>query len=261
MTFDATRADFRRGGVRHGNAEMRKQSLSAAAFACTVLLTCACAAAQQTAAPQPSPASTPAPSDPPEQLRAVKGQVLISPAMPAASIEFDKDFKYVGGHSFVLYDVARAEQHFFVDADSDGRVRRFYWVQFEGYLPSNTHAYNYRQKVPKSANVGGLEFIADAYPRNLKANPAPSDSDGARARAFLESKGYRLAGDDILMQRLVHLADEAKRNELMVIYIEDLGGMGLTAADFAEGGRGAARWPEISKGLLERAVGGMKISR
>ncbi|HEX7175758.1 MAG TPA: hypothetical protein VF240_10905, partial [Pyrinomonadaceae bacterium] len=98
-------------------------------------------------------------------------------------------------------------------------------------------------------------------PRNIKANPSPSDSDGARARSFLESKGYRMAGDDILMQRLVHLVDEARRNELMVIYIEDLGGMGLTAADFAGGGSAAARWPDISKGLLERAAGGMKISR
>jgi hypothetical protein len=240
---------------------MRKHPLSAAAFACAVLLACACAAAQQTAAPQPSPASSPAPSASPEQLRAVKGQVLTSPAMPAASIEFDKDFKYVGGHSFILYDVARAEQHFFVDADKDGRVKRFYWVQFEGYLPSNTHAYDYKQKVPRTVNVGGLEFIADASPRNMKANPSRPDSDGARARAFLESKGYRMAGDDILMQRLVHLVDEAKRNELMVIYIEDLGAMNLTAADFAGGGSAAARWPEISKGLLERAVGGMKISR
>ncbi|HZB44596.1 MAG TPA: hypothetical protein VE360_05110 [Pyrinomonadaceae bacterium] len=240
---------------------MRKQFLSAAAFACTVLAACACAAAQQTAAPSPSPMPSPAPSASPEQLRAVKGQVLISPALPAAAVEFDKDFKYVGGHSFILYDVARAEQHFFVDADSDGRVKRFYWVQFEGYLPSNTHAYDYKQKVPKTVNIGGLEFIADAYPRNIKTNPGRPDSDGARARAFLESKGYRMAGDDILMQRLVHLVDVARRNELMVIYIEDLGGMGLTAADFAEGGRAAARWPEISKGLLERAVGGMKISR
>jgi hypothetical protein len=125
--------------------------------------------------------------------------------MPAARIEFDKAFKYVGGHAFILYDVARAEQHFFVDADKDGRVRRFYWVQFEGYLPTNTHAYDYKQKVPKTVQIGGLEFIADAFPRNMKTSPAPSDSDGARARAFLEAKGYRMAGDDILMQRLVHL--------------------------------------------------------
>lgn len=193
------------------------------------------------------------------QTRSVKDQVLTSTEMPAVRIEFAKGFKYVGNHSFILYDVAHAEQHFFIDADKEGRVKRMYWVQFEGYLPSNTHTYRY--KVNKTANIGGLEFVADAYARNIKGNPGRPDSDGARARAFLESKGYRMASDDVLSQRLVHLVDEAKRNELMIIYMEDLSGMGLTAADIAEGGRAAARWDEISNGLLERAVKGMKIQR
>ncbi len=70
-----------------------------------------------------------------------------------------------------------------------------------------------------------------------------------------------MAGDDTMSQRLVYLVDEAKRNELMIIYLEDLSGMGLTAADLAADGRSAARWDEISKGLLERAVKGMKILR
>jgi hypothetical protein len=191
--------------------------------------------------------------------RSVKGQVLTSTEMPAVRIEFDKAFKYVGGQDFILYNVARAEQHFFVDADEQGRVRRFYWVQFEGYLPSNTHSYDY--KVTKTVSLAGLEFVADAYPRNVKANPGRPDSDGSRARSFLESKGYRMASDDVLSQRLVHLIDKEKRNELMIIYIEDLGGMGLTAADLAAGGRAAGRWDEISKGLLERAVKGMSLSR
>ena len=86
-------------------------------------------------------------------------------------------------------------------------------------------------------------------------------ADGARARAFLEGKGYRMASDDILSQRLVYLVDEAKRNELMIIYLEDLSGMGLTAADLAEGGRAAAKWDEISNGLLDRAVKGMRVLR
>jgi hypothetical protein len=47
----------------------------------------------------------------------------------------------------------------------------------------------------------------------------------------------------------------------MIIYMEDLSGMGLTAADLAEGGRAAVRWDEISNGLLERAVKGMKVQR
>jgi hypothetical protein len=191
-------------------------------------------------------------------LPTVKGQVLTSPAKPAVRIKFDKAFKYAGTQSFVLYDVANAEQHFFVDADKQGRIRRLYWVQFEGYLPNNTHSYRYN--ATKTVNLGGLDFIADAYPRNRKANPARPDSDGSRAQAFLESKGYRL-GDEVLSQRLVHLIDEAKRNELMVIYLEDLSALGFTAADLVPGGKAAAKWRDLSQELLDRAVNGMQISR
>jgi hypothetical protein len=194
-----------------------------------------------------------------QQIRQVKGQTLTSTEMPAVRLKFDKQFKYVGGHEFILYDVARAEQHFFVDADKEGRVRRLYWIQFEGYLPSNTHTYNY--KVNQTVKIGGLDFIADAYARNIKANPGRPDSDGSRARAFLESKGYRLLSDDVMSQRLVHIVDDSKRSELMIIYLEDLSAMKLTAADLAAGGSAAARWNEISKGLLERAVKGMEVKR
>lgn len=168
-----------------------------------------------------SPPSKDANPSPPI-TRTVKGHTLTSPATPAVKLEFDKTFKYVGSQSFVLYDVANAEQHFFVDADDQGRIKRFYWVQFEGYLPGNNHAYDY--KSTKIIDAGGFNFFADAYPRNIKANPGRADSDGSRARAFLTSKGYRMASDDLLSQRLVHLVDEAKRNELMIIYIEDLSG-------------------------------------
>ena len=194
-----------------------------------------------------------------QKPRPVSGQVLTSTTMPPVRIEFDKTFKYVGSQSFVLYDVANAEQHFFAELDREGRVKRLYWIQFEGYLPNNSHSYNY--KADKVVNIGGLDFIADARPLNIKTSPSRANSDGSKAREFLESKGHGLAGDDILMQRLVHLVDEAKRNELMVIYIEDLSGTGLTAADLAPEGRAAARWEELSKGLLERAQEGMKIVR
>lgn len=191
--------------------------------------------------------------------RVFKDGVLTSKEQPAVRVKVDKAFKYVGAQSFILYDVARAEQHFFVDADPQGRLRRLYWLQFEGYLPSNTHSYKYQST--KTVNVGGLEFIADAQARNIAAAQPRPGSDGARAREFLSAKGYRFASDELLWQRLVHLTDETKRHELMVIYMEDLGGTGLTAADLAPGGKAAARWDELSKGLLERATKGLKISR
>ena len=195
----------------------------------------------------------------PQSMRTVRGQVLTSTNTPAVRLKFDKRFKYAGSQAFVLYDVATAEQHFFVDADAQGRIKRFYWVQFEGYLPSNTDTYDY--KVTKTVTIGGLDFIADAYPRNIKGNIGRPNSDGNRARAFLASKGYRMASDDVLSQRLVYMVDQAKRNELMIIYTEDLGSMGLTAADLDSGGRATARWDEIAKGLLERAQKNMKLTR
>jgi hypothetical protein len=193
------------------------------------------------------------------QTRPVRGQILISTQLPSVSLEFAKPFKYVGGHSFVLYEVANAEQHFFVDADKDGRIKRMYWVQFEGYLPSNTHVYDYQ--ATNVVNIGGLDFIADASARNIKANPGRPDSDGNRARAFLTSKGYRLGSDEVMMQRLVHLADKEKRNELMIIYLEDLSTKKLTAADLGAGGKAADEWKDISRGLLERATKNLKLTR
>lgn len=190
--------------------------------------------------------------------RSVDGQVLSSTGMPSVAIEFDEEFKYAGTQSFVLYDVANCEQHFFVDADDKGRVKGLYWIQFEGYLPDNTKSYNY--KVTKTVNIGGLDFIADAYARTTVGSTGNPNSDGNRARAFLESKGFDVA-DHIMSQRLVHLIGEDKRNELMIIYSEEITSRGLTAADVSEGGRAFIYWDDLAKGLLDRALKNMKLTQ
>jgi hypothetical protein len=228
-----------------------KQLLSLALLLATALTTVI--ACNQFASPTRGAAETG------QQSRTVNGQELVSTQEPAVRLKFDKAFKYAGSQTFVLYEVANAEQHFFVDADKDGRIKRLYWIQFEGYLPGNTHTYDYKSE--KKVDIGGLNFFADAYARNVKLNPGRANSDGSRGRDFLQAKGFRMASDEIIMQRLVHLTDETKRSELMIIYMEDLSGMGLTAADLSKDGKDAARWDEISKGLLDRAVKGMKISK
>ena len=52
--------------------------------------------------------------------------------------------QYVSAARWDLNDIADAELHVFVDADAQKRVQRLYWIQFEAYLPSNTHRYNYK---------------------------------------------------------------------------------------------------------------------
>ena len=59
--------------------------------------------------------------------------------------------------------------------------------------------------------------------------------------------------------RLVYLLDTEKRNELMIIYGEDLGPTGFTAASLKEGVANFSRWPSLESGLIERAKQNVKV--
>src|SRR5688572_7099758 len=116
-----------------------------------------------------------------KNMRVAKGNTLISDSLPKLKLKFGKDFKYAGGQTFILYEVARAEQHFYVDADKDGRISRLYWVQFEGYLPENTHKYDYSGSQRKVI-IDGLEFYADAWRR--RHDPATIRPGGDSSKAL-----------------------------------------------------------------------------
>lgn len=147
--------------------------------------------------------------------RVVSGRTLVSPEAPAVRIEIEDGFRYVGGQRFVLHDVADAEQHLFVDADASGLVRRLYWAQFEAYMPGKGSSYKYEGE---TVMLGPLAFTSNQAARSSTTEPRPG-SDGARIRELLRAKGYRLP-PAMLWQRLVHLPDEDKRRELMIIYME-----------------------------------------
>ncbi len=169
-------------------------------------------------------------SDVDSQTRRVKGQILTSASLPPIRIKFGKAFKYVGSQQFILYDRAQVEQHFFVDADKQQRIKRMFMVQFEGYLPNVSGSYNY--SVTKTVSFAGQSYIVDAevipnVPAAIKQN---AQSDVARAASFLEGKGYRI-GEGIVFQRFVRLVDEAKRSEFILLYVEDLSGAGVDAAE------------------------------
>jgi len=164
------------------------------------------------------------------QTRRVKGLILTSASLPPIRIRFGEAFKYVGSQQFILYDRAQVEQHFFVDADRQLRIKRMYMVQFEGYLPNIIGSYNY--SVTKTVSLAGQIYIADAeIVQNVAAAiKQDTQSDIARAASFLEKKSYH-TGEGIVFQRFVRLVDEAKRNEFILLYVEDLSEAGLDAAE------------------------------
>ena len=185
---------------------------------------------------------------PPE--RKVAGNVIVSESDPAVRIELPKDAQYVGADRWVLYGIADCELHAWVEANADKAVRRLYWVQFEGYLPSRPdlhHTYD----SPKHATIGGMDFYVDSWVRT-KGAKTDAGSDREHIEALMRAKGYRTP-EAMMYVRLVHLLDKEKRKELMIIYGEALAPTGFTAAELSEGGKAHDRWAAIADGLLEHA--------
>jgi hypothetical protein len=153
--------------------------------------------------------------------RQVQGQAIISNELPAAQLTFGKDFRYVGGQVVNLYGNAEAEQHLFVSSGSSGPVQRFYWVQFEHFLPSNKMTYDYEPK--RTNDIGGLQFVYDvkSFPDYAAMQAEDPVSDGAAVAKLLAQ--HQLAFPKKTARvRMFHLPTADRRNELMIIYGEAL---------------------------------------
>jgi hypothetical protein len=183
--------------------------------------------------------------------RTVENNLLVSESLPAARFRVDPQFTYVGSTRFILYHIAQAEQHHFVVADAGKLVERLLWFQFEGYLEYNERRYRY--PVMGTMTVNGLTFLHDADVLNIDEDyrERPT-SDSAHVVDFLKEQGYTLGGN-VLFKRMVWL-DESLRNELMIIYSEDLSPIGLQLMDLTQGGSHTDKWSSVSAALHERAL-------
>jgi hypothetical protein len=189
--------------------------------------------------------------------RQARGQVLTSQHDPAVQITFTPPFRYAGGQRFLLYGVAEAEQHFYVQSNTSGQVERFYWVQFEHYLPNNAHQYDYPSK--RTTDIGGLNFIYDtAVFVNYSGAVANPDSDGGKTRNMLKKAAFDLPAAAARI-RMVHLTDSSKRSELMIIYGEALEGKAPPNSE--EGLAADDQLPDLAASVRQHAIEGMKIER
>ena len=188
----------------------------------------------------------------------VDGTMLVSKEFPEGTVKVDSMLAYVGGETFILYEVARCEIHLYAEADESGRIHRLYWFQFEGYLPSIIpRSYDYSND-PYRTMIGKHEFFDSVRYYNVAASREnwSHDSDTMHVIRLLEQKGYHLDGD-IMRIRLVRL-DKSREQELMIIYMEDLDQHGFCLSDF-EGEGGDAKWKEAYEGLRTRAQAGIKM--
>jgi hypothetical protein len=194
----------------------------------------------------------------PAPERTVTGNVIVSQRDPKIRITLPNSVHYVGADRFVLYEIADCELHVFVETDANHNVERLYWVQFEAYLPTRPdlhHTYD----SSRHANIAGIDFYVDTWVR-AQAEPITPGSDLEHIQALIRAKGYKLPAG-MMSVRLVHLLDEQKRKELMIIYSEDVSTSGSTAANLNPGGTAHDRWPAIEQGLIDRTQNSVKIEK
>jgi hypothetical protein len=189
--------------------------------------------------------------------RTVQQNVIISAQRPSIRIELPTRARHLGADRWILYDVADCELHVWIEANQDKVVNRLYWVQFEAFLPSKPQSrYNY--PFTRTRNIGGLNF--DVRARFGPNTPPKPESDADHVWKMIEGAGYKLP-QDMMNVRFVHLPDEQKRTELMIIYAEDLKPTGLTAADLEPEGKANDRWAALEQALIERGAQNLKLSK
>jgi hypothetical protein len=184
--------------------------------------------------------------------RVVSGYTLRSDRDPAVVLELKGPVQYVGADRWVLYGVADAEVHVFVEADSAKRVTRLYWIQFAGYLPSVNSQYN-GYTSPTRAQLGDLEFIVDGFIMVTPPAQMRSGSDREHVLQLLAAKGYSLP-PGMMARRMVHLPTPDRRKELMIIYAEDLAPTGYSALDLVRGGKAEGEFTRLGAEALRHAT-------
>lgn len=204
----------------------------------------------------------------------ISGQTLHSNKFPKGSITFDSSTVHIGSESFILYKVATCEIHLFGELDGKGGFKRLYWIQYEGYLPKNLlpfplklkpggPKYNYTQD-PYQSIIGGKDFYikTGTFPieftkEELLAERKNKDSDFLHVGRLLDHGGIDINGE-VLSVRMVHL-DSLNKKELMIIYYESLEDDSSILKELENKGKESPSWPQISKELQERAIGGISI--
>lgn len=184
-----------------------------------------------------------------------QGPTVSSPRWPPVTVEVASDFDPLGSRTVDLYGrgTTTAEIHALADSD-DGTVRRLYWIQFEGQNEESDWTYDYSGE-PWRIEIGGRTFFAgpNHYPRS-ELTGAPDDSDSGTIVALVREAGLELP-DELVRIRLVHL-DDARRNELLILYVEDarVAGTSLGRLDDDPDHREA-----VFRELRERAVDGLDV--
>lgn len=175
--------------------------------------------------------------------------VVRSERWPPVTIDVDSAFEHLGAREISL-GAATAEIHVLADVE-DGRVQRFYWIQFEGQPPGRRYDYS---DLPFRDTIGGYVFSTDVRHGAYTESEVRDEADTRTVGEILAAAGYDFPAP--MMRARMATVDESARNELLIIYMEALAWSGTTEDELA-GNEDA--WARAAAALRERAAGGLGL--
>jgi hypothetical protein len=154
-------------------------------------------------------------------VRHVKGRTIFSQQSPKAKLTVRKGFRFIGTQQVNLHGNAEAEQYLFARSGRDNIVERFYWIQFEHFLPTNNYTYNYDSA--RTTEIGDLQFVYNvgSWPDYAAVLAEDPGSDGAAIERLLANRHLSFPHKAVHV-RMFHLPSADHRTELMIIYGEAL---------------------------------------
>lgn len=191
--------------------------------------------------------------------RRIVENTVVSEHDPALAIRVDPELAYLGRHAIRIRDVAAGERIVFVE-HSAGDVKRMLILQYEGFLPGIDEQYRYN--LSNSPVVAGYPFRSNAFAFDLaisrRQNPGGESVDTAR---FLEAKGLTFP-NIWMMWRSLTVTDPARRNELIIFYVEAPENEQLTIADIYDPAtdRSTKFWRGFTSGLERRANAAFQLA-
>lgn len=168
--------------------------------------------------------------------RRVRDNILSSGAMPAIHFKINPPFRFLWTQRFVVMETQHVELFLFAEVDGNN-VKRVLTFQFEGYLPDNAYTYDY--EITRTVRLGGSDYLHDTgvlrLDAVLKRRP---EGDIAAWVTWLRQHGYAYdKWNELLYSRYVRVLDKAHRNELLILYFENLKLTEYRIDDLLAGGR------------------------
>ena len=193
--------------------------------------------------------------------RRVNNNVVTSSAMPAIRVKVHESLNYLGNYKFIIMDMAKVDLYLFAETE-DSNIKRLFLVQFEGYLPDNEYSYDY--PIKDQITLGKNLYLHDGGILKLdRVQERRPEGDIAKWIHWLQEKGFAYElWKELAYHRFVRLIDSAKRNELLMIYFENLQDQGLQADNLLnKDGAQHEQLPGLLEAVQKRALESFEIAQ